>query len=281
MPPEMYGGQKFDLGDYIPNMKGTMIPIEYEDEFRQNPERAMRDYGAQPSMAIQGFFNDPDVIKQAANYNRKHPIDLKTGDFAEWFYNLKSSATFDSDKRFIHIDLGLNREGKGDCAGFAMGKFAGWQEVKSIEGKMEKRPKIFIDFMLRITARPKDEIKFEEVRQYIYKLKDIGYNIAKVTFDGWQSVDSVQTLRSAGFNADFLSIDRNPEAYYTLKGALLDSRLDFYYYQPFIEELSQLEEVKGTKIDHPRRGSKDVADAVAGVCYHAGRGTPGRGFLGA
>lgn len=281
MPPEAYSGQFFDLGDYLPNLKGVKVPVEYEDEFRQNPERSMRDYGAQPSMAIQGFFNDPDVIKKSANYNRKHPIDLKTGEFAEWFQNLRSSENFDSDKRFIHIDLGLNKDKKGDCAGFAMGKFAGWGEYKSMEGKIEKRPKIFIDFMLRIQARPKDEIRFEEVRQYIYKLKDIGYNITKITFDGWQSVDSVQTLRSAGFNADFLSIDRNPEAYYTLKSALLDKRLDYYYYQPFVEELSQLEEVKGTKIDHPRRGSKDVADAVAGVCYHAGRGTPGKGFLGA
>jgi hypothetical protein len=280
MPPDMFSGEKFDLGNYLPNFNGVMVPIEYEDEFRQNPERAMRDYGAQPSMAIQGFFNDPDSINKAANYSRKHPIDLKTGDFAEWFYNKRSESGYDNEKRFIHIDLGLNKEGRGDAAGFAMGKFAGWQECKSVEGKIEKRPKIFIDFMLRITSRPRDEIKFEEVRQMIYKLKDIGYNIAKVTFDGWQSVDSVQTLKGAGFNADFLSIDRNPEAYYTLKSALLDGRLDYYYYKPLVEELQQLEEVKGTKIDHPRRGSKDVADAVAGVCYQAGRGTPGRGFLG-
>ncbi|MFA5724582.1 MAG: hypothetical protein WC979_10090 [Candidatus Pacearchaeota archaeon] len=281
MPPEMFCGQKFDLGKYLTALAGTMIPVEYEDEFRQNPERAMRDYGAQPSMAIQGFFNNPDDIIKAANYNRKHPIDLKTGDFAEWFYNIQSNENYDSDKRFIHIDLGLNREGKGDCAGFAMGKFNGWQEVKSIQGKLEKRPKIFIDFMCQIKAKPRDEIQFEDVRKLIYKLKDIGYNIAKITFDGWQSVDSVQTLKSAGFNADFFSVDRNPESYHTLKGALLDGRLDFYYYKPLVEELSQLEELKGTKIDHPRRGSKDVADAVAGVCYQAARGTPGKGFLGA
>jgi len=280
MPPEMYGGEKFDLGTYLPNMAGIMVPVEYEDEFKQNPERSMRDYGAQPSMAIQGFFNNPDAITAAVNYNRKNPIDPKTGEFADWFHNRRSDAHYDNDKRFIHIDLGLNKDGKGDAAGFAMGKFAGWQEVKSIEGKIEKRPKILIDLMMRITAKPRDEIKFEEVRQKIYQLKDIGYNIAKVTFDGWQSIDSVQTLKSAGFNADFLSIDRNPEAYYTLKSALLDGRLNFYYYKPFVEELQQLEELKGTKIDHPRQGSKDVSDSVAGVCFQAARGTPGRGFLG-
>jgi len=280
MPKDMFKGEKFDLGNYILRYqgKGVMIPTEYESEFRQNPERAMRDYGAEPSMAIQGFFNDPDVIVANVNSNRKHPISPKTGEFSEWFYNLKSSENFDYDKRFIHIDLGLNKEGKGDCAGFAMGKFNGWVEAKSSQGKIEKRPKIFIDFMLRIRAKPKGEIQFEDVRQIIYKLRDIGYNIHKITFDGFQSVDSVQTLRSAGFNADFFSVDRKPEAYYTLKSALLDKRLDYYYYRPLVEELQQLEEVKALKIDHPRRGSKDVTDAVAGVCYHCAQGTPGRGF---
>jgi len=282
LPEDSYSGEKFDLGTYLSTFAGTMVPIEYEDEFKQNPERAMRDYGAQPSMAIQGFFNDPDVIKKMANYNRKHPIDPKTGEFAEWFYNLRSSENYDPDKRFIHIDLGLNKNGRGDNCGFCLGKFAGWKESKSIEGKIEKRPKIFIDFMLRISARSaRDEIQFEDVRQYIYKLKDIGYNIAKISFDGWNSIDSLQTLNSAGFNAELLSIDRNPESYYTLKSALLDGRLDYYYYQPFIDELSQLEEIKGNKIDHPRSGKKDVADCVSGICYHAAKGTPGRGFLGA
>ena len=280
MPPEMFGGEKFNLGKYIGSYKekGIMIPIEYEDEFKQNPEKAMRDYGAQPSMAIQGFFNDPNIIVAMANKERKHPKSPKTGNFHEWFLNHLSSEDYDSDKRFIHIDLGLNKEGKGDAAGLAMGKFDGWIERKSSEGKIEKRPKIFIDLMMRITAGPRDEIKFEEVRQIVYQLKDVGYNIAKITFDGWQSVDSVQTLKSAGFNADFFSVDRNAEAYHTLKAALLDERLDYYYYRPFVEELQQLEEVRGSKIDHPRLGSKDVADAVAGVCYHAAQGTPGRGF---
>ena len=280
LPEEMFNGEKFDLGKYLSTYrkKGVMVPIEYEDEFRQNPEKAMRDYGAQPSMAIQGFFNDPEIINNNANYKRKHPISLKTGQFSEWFYNHRGSENYDTDKRFIHIDLGLNKEGKGDAAGLAMGKFNGWVEVRSSEGKMEKKPKIFIDLMMQIKAGPKDEIQFEEVRQIIYKLKDLGYNIHKITFDGWQSVDSVQTLNSAGFNADFFSVDRTPEAYYTLKSSLLDKRLDYYYYKPLITELQQLEEIKGMKIDHPRQGSKDVADAVAGVCYHAAQGTPGRGF---
>lgn len=282
MPEERYAGPRFDVGDYISRYrnKNIMVPVEFEPEFKQNPERAMRDYGAQPSLAIEGLFNDPDIIFTKSNKERFHPYNEQLEDFEEWFWNYRSSKDYDSDKRFIHIDLGLNKEGKGDCAGLAMGKFAGWVERKSVEGRMEKRPKIKIDLMMQIKAKSaKDEIQFEDVRQIVYRLRDIGYNIHKVTFDGWQSVDSVQTLKSGGINADFFSVDRNPESYYTLKSALLDDRLDFYHYKPFISELQSLEELKGKKIDHPRGGSKDVSDAVAGVCYHAAQGTPGIGFI--
>ena len=221
IPEEMFCGQKFDLGKYVSKYKGkgVMIPIEYEDEFIKNPEKAMRDYGAQPSMSIQGFFNDPDIITSYANYKRKHPISPKTGDFYEWFYNLKSSESFDTDKRFIHIDLGLNKEGKGDCAGFAMGKFNGWIEQRSSLGKMEKKPKIFIDFMLQIKARPKDEIQFEEVRKLVYKLRDIGYNIHKITFDGWQStLGSTKIKLLDGTNKRIDEIDKKTWIYsYDLK----------------------------------------------------------------
>lgn len=281
MPPEMFCGDKFDLGDYLLAFKGTMIPVEYEDEFRQNPEKTMRDYGALPSQAIQSFFATPDIIDTNANYDRQHPVNPKDGEFFEWFHNKPSQPDYDADRRFIHVDLGLNRDGKGDAAGFAMGKFDGWVEVKSTQGKMEKRPKIKIDYMQRIEAGITREIKFEKIRELIYKIRDLGYNIHKITFDGWQSVDSIQMLNSAGFKAETFSIDRNPEAYYTVKAAILDDRLNYYYYKPLSEELKQLEEIKGMKIDHPRQGRKDVGDAVAGVCYHAAQGTPGKGFLGA
>jgi hypothetical protein len=38
--------------------------------------------------------------------------------------------------------------------------------------------------------------------------------------------------------------------------------------QVFISECSKLEEIEGKKIDHPPKGSKDVADAVAGVVHN-------------
>jgi len=161
-PPENYCGRKFDAALYLPSLKGKgiLVPTEYEEEFKQNPERAMRDYGAMPSLAIQGFFNNPEVISNNADCNRKHPIDPRTGDFSEWFFNRVSEKNYDSDKRYIHIDLGLNKDGRGDCAGFCMGKFNGWVETKTPEGKIEKKPKIWIDLMMRIQAATESATSF-------------------------------------------------------------------------------------------------------------------------
>lgn len=279
MPKDTFCGETFDIGKYLSEHKGKMCPIEYERDFIQSPERAMRDFGAQASLAIEAFFRDHNIINEKVNKERRHPFNKLTNSFEEWFYNRRSLPNYDPEKYYIHCDLGLNKGGKGDNAAIAMGRFAGWETYESADGKKEKRPLIKIAYMERISSGPKSEILFSEVRERIYKLKDIGYDIHKILFDGWQSIDSVQTLNSAGFDAAFFSVDRNPEAYHTLKAALLEGRLDYYYYKPFIEELQQLEEVKGNKIDHPRLGKKDVSDCVASICYHSAKGSSGSGVL--
>ncbi len=281
LPAEMFSGEKFDLGDYLESFKGIMVPVEYELEFKSNPEKAMRDYGAQPSLAIQGFFRDPGIIIERSARDRKHPVDKRSGDFFEWFYNPSGAENYDSDPRYIHVDLGLNKAGKGCATGICMGKFDGWQEVKTPDGKIEKRARIWIDYMEQITAGPKEEIMFKDIRRKIYRLREIGYNIKLVTFDSWNSRDSIQMLNETGIKADVFSVDRKPEAYHSLKGGILEKRISYYDYPVFIRECQQLEEIKGTKIDHPRAGSKDVSDAFAAVCWHCSQGKPGRGLLGA
>jgi len=280
MPPERFSGEKFDIGNYLEEFRGIMCPVEYEQDFKQNPERAMRDYGAQPSLAIEAFFRDPSSIKRMINLNRENPWDPAKKEFKEWFMNRKSLPNYDSDKYFIHCDLGLNKGGKGDFAGIVMGKFNGWQEFEAADGKKEKRPKIFISYMERIEAGPREEIMFSDVRKRIYAIKDYGWNISLVSLDGWQSIDMIQTLNSGGIHSETFSVDRTPEAYYTLKAALLEGRLDYFGYKPLIEELSMLEEIKGSKIDHPRLGHKDVSDAAAAVCWHCAQGKPGIGIYG-
>ena len=58
------------------------------------------------------------------------------------------------------------------------------------------------------------------------------------------------------------------DPYDTLKTAIYEQRLFFYEYEPLLRELRtiQKDNVKN-KVDHPKDGSKDVADALAGIVY--------------
>ena len=58
------------------------------------------------------------------------------------------------------------------------------------------------------------------------------------------------------------------DAYDTLKTAIYENRINYYGYEPVLEELRnvQRDNLKG-KVDHPQGMSKDVADALAGIVY--------------
>lgn len=69
-------------------------------------------------------------------------------------------------------------------------------------------------------------------------------------------------------------MDRQLEPYNLLKEAIYEERIDIPYHEVLSRELSNLELVNGNKVDHPPKGSKDVADAVAGVIANIAENTP-------
>lgn len=228
------------------------VPVEFGDQFDRDPERARRDLGAQPSLAIGGFFSDPAKIMANANDDRQAPLD-EYGNLTEYDHP--------DEVLYVHVDLGLMRDACGIAAAYAD----------------NRKKRINLVFSKRITpADHGGEIDFEEVREFIVNLRDMhGWRIGCVTFDGWQSVDSRQILRKAGISTSELSVDRNTTAYDTLKELIYTERLDYYLDEVLRRELCQLELVKGKKVDHPPHGSKDVADAVAGAVYGAYRASGG------
>ena len=113
------------------------------------------------------------------------------------------------------------------------------------------------------------EIDFARVRELIVDLRRRGFHLAQVSFDGWQSVDSRQILRRQGFRTALVSVDRDLGPYETLKELVNTSRLHLPPYEPLLRELTRLELVAGRKVDHPRGGSKDAADALAAATSEA------------
>jgi len=243
-PPSCFSGEWIDFEEY-------KIPIEFEIESKRNPEVFKRDYMAIPSLALEPYFKQWDLIEKCIDEKLEHPVDEK-GNFKPWFRG-KDKVWY-----FIHVDLSVKR----DSTGIAMCHH---------EGEI-----VIVDFMLRIKPPIGGEIQFSDVRDMILDLNARGFYLALVTYDGWQSVDSIQILQNHFINCETLSVDRDTRAYDTLKERIYEGKLKYYKYEPFFQELKRLELVDGKKIDHPPNGSKDVTDAVAGAVLmtaeDAGRG---------
>lgn len=92
-----------------------------------------------------------------------------------------------------------------------------------------------------------------------------------MTLDQFQSKEMIQTLTKKGIRSEYLSVDRIIDPYNMLKEAIYEKRISMYYNEYLYKELIQLEEVaigSHTKVDHPKTGSKDISDALAGCVYN-------------
>ena len=97
---------------------------------------------------------------------------------------------------------------------------------------------------------------------------EYGLPIKYITTDGFQSVDTRQILRKQGFFCDYLSVEKI-EPYRTFRDAIYDNRVILPQNEVLKQEMVRLERVfvgNRERTDHPANGTKDVCDAVCGVC---------------
>ena len=249
------------------------IPKVYEKNFRNNPEKALRDLAGIPPVTGSAFISLTHKIDDAVErwkelYGDESPVsdDVTRPVLADWF---KAPTPL---KRSVHLDIAYADDG--DAAGIVMGHVS--HLVEDEDGDEEPKPFIVIDCAIRVKARQGQEILISELRSYIYQLKSRGFRIRDVTMDGFQSTDTRQQLRKKRFNTSYLSIDKSKLPYEDLRDALYEDRIALPPYMTYINagdtdklniiyrEISELEE-NDRKVDHPPTGSKDVADGIAGV----------------
>ncbi|HEY3492316.1 MAG TPA: hypothetical protein VGK43_05150, partial [Solirubrobacterales bacterium] len=246
------------------------VPEVYRRDFMNSPMKALRDLCGMPPAVNAPFIHDSTRILASRDewvrrYGEEGPVNDR-GVIAEWF---KAPNNL---KRVIHVDIAYS--GEGDALGIAMGHVP---EIIKIDDEL--KPFISIDMLLRVKAPPGREIQLSDIRKIIYDLKDNRrFRIVKVTTDGFESTDFRQQLTKRRIPTEKISVDRDMLPYQDLYDALMEGRLALPPYITYLsvndtepidilfKELTELQEV-GPKIDHPPEGSKDVADAVAGVVH--------------
>jgi hypothetical protein len=119
-----------------------------------------------------------------------------------------------------------------------------------------------------------EEIQLSEVRAFLLQAMHLGCNLRKVTYDQYQSLESLQAFRKLGIEAGLRSVDRDLTCYTTLKDLMYTDRFNCYWrwrtdargnhWNLVDDELLRLTIVMGRKVDHQQGGGKDESDAIAG-----------------
>ena len=263
----------------------------------------IRDMCGYPTEAISLYLKDRQLLDKAIRvhghrFNEKpvplalceHPFNETVSDLSRITFNMnfcerKFIDGFPVSRpimnphtvRYIHIDAGLTT----DPMGIAMGHQAGWKRVIRYDHQGQPAddtaPFIWIDFMLRVVPEVETgQINFAHVRRLVHSLSGAGFLIGKITMDSYQHVALSQPFTESGYETEIVSVDKTTDPYDFKLKAYQEGRISFYNYEPYLEEVSQLEVIasdnirngkRDVKIDHRPGEKKDVSDAVAAVCW--------------
>lgn len=311
-PPGRYCGDRFDLlvgtdryptrvlppdhvvgRDYPEGASVLQVPVEYRVDFLRDPEGALRDVCGIASDAITPWITQRHKIIEAVERGRARGLvpflDCQDVDYAvQGLPQVVPELLPDDEdrqgaRRWIHVDLSLSQ----DRAGVAMIKHTGWVQLpvgysvahgaeptdRTGEGVLEHLPTFAVEMSLSIKPSALRQLDIGELRTWLMQLATYWrFNVYAVTFDGFNSADSIQILRKAGLRSFVISVDRELDPYEYLRRALYQDRLDLVDHAMVVTELVGLEfNATRRKVDHRPRGSKDVCDAIGGAIYAASR----------
>lgn len=240
------------------------VPGDYLVEFQKDIINALREVAGVSTLALQPYFTLVDKVS-AAFGKTPHVLNLESVVLTkDTLKILKQNIQNKNEPRYAHIDLSLT----GDSTGLCVGHVRGFKELSRGSDLIELLPEIVMDCVLEIKPPPFGEIEYAKVRNIIYALVKAGVPIKWVSFDSYQSADSMQVLRSRGFTTGLLSMDTSLVPYALLKAALYDYRVMVPTHKRLELELKSLEyDSKKGKVDHTSISTKDVSDAFAGVVY--------------
>lgn len=226
----------------------------YSRDFFDDLGDALGRVACMPSNLSDGFFKNKEAIERA--FVTSNGVD-EDGIFRNDFKPKEGV------KYFIHVDLAQ----KHDHCAVALGHVEKWVEVNIGSVYKEIHPVVRIDAVRWWTPTKSKSVDFADVRDYIIALRRMGFDLKLVTFDRWNSHDTMNILeKEHGIKTDILSVAK--KHYDDFLSVMYDGRLIAPKIELLIDELGLLKLVKN-KVDHPRKGSKDLSDAVCGAIFNA------------
>lgn len=215
---------------------------------------AMMRFLCTPTYSSDAFFKQKDKLEKCMTL--RNPLDSQRR-FEE---NFKP----DPDKTYyIHADLAQVHD---KCA-VAIAHVERWVNIQVIKDYEQVAPVVVVDAVAWWEPKVEGPVDLSEVKKWIINLRREGFNIGMVTFDRWQSFDIQQELKAVGMRTDTVSVAK--KHYEDLAMMIYEERIAIPKIPLLLEEMSELKIMKNNRVDHPRKKSKDLADAVCGAVFGA------------
>jgi len=215
---------------------------------------AMMRFLCMPTYSSDAFFKQKDKLEKCMTL--RNPVDE--------FRRFDQGFVPDPNKTYyIHADLAQRHD---KCA-VAIAHVDKWVNLQVIKDYEQVAPIVVVDAVAWWEPKKEGAVNLSEVKNWIINLRRLGFNIGKVTFDRWQSYDIQQELKAVNINTDTVSVAK--KHYEDLAMLIYEDRIAMPSIPLLLEELSELKIMKNNRVDHPRKSSKDLADAVCGAAFGA------------
>jgi hypothetical protein len=220
---------------------------------------AMQRFACIPTFSSDRFFKQTEKVKSAMTV--RNPLD-QIRRFDESFQP-------DPNKTYyVHADLAQ----KHDKCAVAIAHVDKWVSIQVLKDYQQIAPVVVVDAVAWWEPRTEGPVNLSEVKQWIQNLRRQGFNIGMVSFDRWQSFDIQNELKAVGIRTETVSVAK--KHYEDMAMLVYEDRLAMPMIDLLYEELTELKIMNNNKVDHPRKKSKDLADAVCGAVFGAISHTP-------
>jgi hypothetical protein len=220
---------------------------------------AMMRFLCMPTFSSDAFFKQRDKVQNAMTI--RNPIDT----FRRFEETFKPDPT---KKYYVHADLAQ----KHDKCAVAIAHVDKWVNIQVIKDYQQIAPVVVVDAVAYWEPKIEGPVDLSEVKQWIQNLRRVGFDIGMVSFDRWQSFDIQNELKAVGIRTETVSVGK--KHYEDMAMLIYEERLAMPMIDLLFEELTELKIMNNNKVDHPRKKSKDLADAVCGAIYGAISHTP-------
>ena len=215
---------------------------------------AMMRFLCTPTYSSDAFFKQKDKLEKCMTL--RNPLDSHR--------RFDPGFKPDPDKTYyIHADLAQ----KHDKCAVAIAHVDKWVNIQVIKDYEQVAPIVVVDAVAWWEPKVEGPVDLSEVKKWIINLRREGFNIGTVTFDRWQSFDIQQELKAVGMRTDTVSVAK--KHYEDLAMMIYEERIAIPHIPLLLEEMSELKIMNNNKVDHPRKKSKDLADAVCGAVFGA------------